>query len=175
LAENRTQGGGLPRQPGTPESEQQQETIICINRVAKVVKGGKRFSFSALAVAGDGNGNVGYGLGKAKEVSECVKKALAVAKKTMVKVLLKETTVPHEIIGHYGAAKVFMKPAAPGTGIIAGHAVRAVCEAAGIKNILTKSLGSTNPINVVKATIEGLVRMRLSRKNALKGEDSAIR
>jgi small subunit ribosomal protein S5 len=163
------------RRPGAQEAEQQyRETIICINRVAKVVKGGKRFSFSALAVCGDGNGSVGYGLGKAKEVSECVKKALSVAKKTMAKVALKETTIPHEMLGHFGAARVVMKPAAPGTGIIAGHAVRAVCEAAGIKNILTKSLGSTNPINVVKAALDGLLKMRLKRPGA-RGDDGDIR
>jgi len=165
LIENKKpEQAGTAQQPKLEEAQEFHETIISINRVAKVVKGGKRFSFSALAVVGDGNGGVGYGLGKANEVSECVKKALAVAKKTMVKVSLKEATVPHEIIGHFGAAKVVLKPASPGTGVIAGHAVRAVCEAAGIKNILTKALGSTNPINVVKATVDGLTRMRLTRK-----------
>ncbi len=148
----------------TREEQQWSEKIVYINRVAKVVKGGRRFSFSALAVAGDGNGNVGYGLGKANEVSECIKKALNSAKKNIIKVELKESSIPHEAIGHYGAAKVLLKPASRGTGVIAGSAIRAVCEAVGIKNILTKSLKSQNPINVVKATIDGLSKMRLKRQ-----------
>ena len=131
--------------------------------MAKVVKGGRRFSFSALAVVGNGRRSVGYGFGKANDISECIKKALSGAKKNLVTVQLKETTIPHKVIGRYGAAKVLLKPAGPGTGVIAGSAVRAVCEAAGIKNILTKSLGSPNPINVVKATLDGLCMMRLKR------------
>lgn len=149
----------------TAEAQEREwvEKIVCINRVAKVVKGGRRFSFSSLAVVGDSNGNVGYGLGKANEVSECIKKALNTARKNMVKVALRESTIPHEAMGHYGAAKVLLKPAGKGTGVIAGSAVRAVCEAAGIKNILTKCLKSNNPINVVKATVDGLTQMRLKR------------
>lgn len=144
------------------------ERVISINRVAKVVKGGRRFSFSALVAVGDGKGNAGYGFGKAKEVSEAIKKALNHAKKNFIKVPLRNTTIPHEIIGKYKAARVLLKPAGPGTGVIAGSAVRAICDSAGIKDILTKSLKSDNSLNVVKAAIDGFSRLKTAR---VKGEE----
>ena len=143
-----------------------QDKQISLNRVSKTVKGGRVTRFAAIMVVGDGNGHVGYGLGKATEIQEAVRKAIEDAKKNIITVSLKGTTIPHEVIGEYGAGKVLLKPAAPGTGIIAGKTVRAILELAGIRNVRAKCLRSRNPVNVVKATFEGLKALRTAEEVA---------
>ncbi|MEK6699105.1 MAG: 30S ribosomal protein S5 [Nitrospirota bacterium] len=153
------------------EGQEIKDKLVSLNRVSKVVKGGKRFNFSALVVVGDGKGRVGVGKGKAAEAPVAIKKAVERAKKSMVSVALKGDTIPHEVLGHYGAGKVLLKPAAEGTGLIAGGASRAVLEVAGVRNVLCKSLGSSNPHNVVSATMDGLIRLRSAeRVAALRGK-----
>lgn len=151
----------LKKKVETGEQQQSFERILSINRITKVTKGGKSLSFNVLVVVGDGKGNFGFGLDKAREVADAIRKSIAVAKKNVFSIKLEDNrTIPHEVIGHFGAARVLLKPANEGTGVIASGPVRAICEAAGIKDILTKCLKSNNPINVVRATVDGLQKLK---------------
>ncbi len=146
--------------------------MVHINRVAKVVKGGRRFSFSALVVVGDGNGHVGSGLGKANEVPEAIRKGIEHAKRNLIKVPIINKTIPYEVMGKFGAAKIMLKPASEGTGVIAGASVRAIAESAGIQNILTKSLGSNNPYNLIKATLQAINQLRVPEEMVEKRQEA---
>ncbi len=157
------------------KAQELKDQVVHINRVTKVVKGGKYLNFSALVVVGDGHGKVGFGKGKAKEVPLAIEKATKDAKKNMITVPLRGTTIPHEVLGKFGAGRVFLRPAAPGTGVIAGGPVRAVLELAGISDILTKSLRSSNPYNVVKATFDGLSRLKAPEKVAALREKEMVK
>jgi small subunit ribosomal protein S5 len=155
-----------------PSTLELTDRVVHINRVAKVVKGGRRFSFSALVVVGDGNGHVGSGLGKANEVPEAIRKGIEHAKRNLIKVPIVNKTIPYEVLGKYGAAKIMLKPASEGTGVIAGASVRAIAESAGIQNILTKSLGSNNPYNLIKATLQAINQLRVPEEMVGKRQEA---